>query len=199
MSEAVYIPDYVDQAKALLVSQFRGKPKIEGALEAFVKPSQALEDTLFAMLNGFDLETAVGAQLDIIGKIVGEPRLARLDPAYRLGIKAKIGRNTSDATPERIIAVFALLTGATEVQYLEYYPATVAAMANVDISGLDTAAIVKYMQKVVGGGIRFDYIGSYDDEDAFAFFDSPTGLGFGDADNPSVGGNFASVNAVNPV
>jgi len=47
MSEAVKITDHVDQGLSRLISQYKGKPKLEGTLAAFLKPFQDLEDTFF--------------------------------------------------------------------------------------------------------------------------------------------------------
>jgi hypothetical protein len=68
---------YVD----LLALQFWAKPKAKAQIGIYVK--QALGDMLVKdVLNGFDIDTAVGAQLDIIGKYVGVPRLIG-DPIER--------------------------------------------------------------------------------------------------------------------
>ena len=53
---------------------------------------------------------AVGAQLDVLGRIVGEARLGDPDANYRLRIKAGILLNVSSGTPEELLAIFRLLT-----------------------------------------------------------------------------------------
>jgi hypothetical protein len=56
-----------------LILQYSDKPKAQGLIALFVK--QALADDLAtALIDAFDLATAVGPQLDIIGKYVGLPR-----------------------------------------------------------------------------------------------------------------------------
>lgn len=57
----------------LLIYQYRGQPKAYQTIEMVV--NQSLCDGLFFILSSaFNLDTAVGAQLTIIGKIVGVPR-----------------------------------------------------------------------------------------------------------------------------
>jgi hypothetical protein len=47
-------------------------------------------DTLLAIMNGFNVDTAVGDQLDKIGSIVGLPRSGSSDTRYRTLIKIQI-------------------------------------------------------------------------------------------------------------
>lgn len=57
----------------LLIYQYRGLPKAFQTIQLYV--NQAICDGLFFLIqNAFNLNTAVGAQLTIIGKIVGVPR-----------------------------------------------------------------------------------------------------------------------------
>lgn len=60
---------------------------------------------------------AFGIHLDRIGKLVGEPRLGRLDPAYASAIKVRIRVNRSDASAPTLLAIAAIL--ATEVTLSE--------------------------------------------------------------------------------
>jgi hypothetical protein len=59
--------------KDLLIRQYHEKPKARGLVEAFV--AQGVADQIIKqVIDAFDIDTAVGAQLDIIGKYVGIPR-----------------------------------------------------------------------------------------------------------------------------
>lgn len=57
----------------LLIIQYTGKPNIEGTVSALVDAAIA-ENVVFDIRDGFNIATAVGAQLDIIGKYVGIDR-----------------------------------------------------------------------------------------------------------------------------
>jgi hypothetical protein len=66
-----------DQAIAyyaqLIVLQYRQKPRAQATVEILVK--QAIADMFsLALQTAFDLDTAVGAQLDILGKYIGVDR-----------------------------------------------------------------------------------------------------------------------------
>lgn len=85
----------------LLIMQYNGKPKAKATIEACV--SLLPDDLLLEVLNGFDIETSIGKQLDILGEYVGVDRYylvdnqAQLlnDEDYRILIKLKAISNTS--------------------------------------------------------------------------------------------------------
>jgi hypothetical protein len=73
-------------------------------LEARLQPFIDLAECLNTFDAAFDLETAVGFQLDVIGQYVGLSRLLTFQPAgglspildddmYRILLKAKISKN----------------------------------------------------------------------------------------------------------
>lgn len=72
-------PEQVEQNlltyyKNLLIIQYRTKPKAQQTMALMF--NQALCDGLpFALARCFDLNTAIGAQLDVLGRIVGVPRI----------------------------------------------------------------------------------------------------------------------------
>lgn len=65
--------DVIAYYQQRLIAQYRDQPKARATVGIAVK--QAVGDLLaFQVLNGFDLDTAVGPQLDIIGQYVGVSR-----------------------------------------------------------------------------------------------------------------------------
>ena len=66
---STYISDHIVRAKNRLIEQYRGKPKIEGVLEAIVAPIQDIEDVLEQLKLERWIETAIGVQLDKIGSL----------------------------------------------------------------------------------------------------------------------------------
>lgn len=63
--------DYV----SLITNEHRHKPKFEALVKAVSDTFGANYDLLQGMPNAFNLDTAIGAQLDIVGLWVGQPRL----------------------------------------------------------------------------------------------------------------------------
>lgn len=107
-------------AKALLISQFRGKPAIEGFLSAWIAPLQELENVLWDVINLRVLSVATNAQLDTLGDLVGEPRLGRTDTDYRAAIRVRIKVNRSKGQSEDVLQVAKLLDAACT--YDEFAP-----------------------------------------------------------------------------
>lgn len=67
------ITTLVEYYRNLLIIQYHDKPKAMATIEALAQEMMA-SGIMLDVLNGFDIETAVGAQLDIIGKYVGVDR-----------------------------------------------------------------------------------------------------------------------------
>jgi hypothetical protein len=128
-------------------SQYRDKPKFMDWLAIARKQGGSIYDAAVAVRGSYDIDSAEGEQLDVIGRIVVFPRdfIGQLtmetaefdatdgaecgdtdaifspalvsddaqmaDGLYRLAIKAKIMKNTGDATVESIIEEMMFLVG----------------------------------------------------------------------------------------
>ena len=101
MTEQEYENYYSD----LLILQYKTLPKARATISALVK--QAVDGGfLLEFVNAFGLDTAVGKQLDILGKYIGLNRQVKVnigdtstnilsDEEYRLLLKLKLISNTS--------------------------------------------------------------------------------------------------------
>ena len=86
----------------LLILQYHNKPKAKATIEASV--GLLPDELIINVINGFDIETAIGAQLDILGEYIGVDRYYLVDNQaemlsdddYRLILKLKAISNTSD-------------------------------------------------------------------------------------------------------
>ena len=86
----------------LLILQYHNKPKAKATIEAVVNllPDELIQE----VINGFDIETAEGKQLDILGEYIGVDRfytdeggIKTLDDEdYRIILKLKAICNTSN-------------------------------------------------------------------------------------------------------
>lgn len=86
----------------LLIMQYHNKRKAQETIKSSTK---ALPDTLIQdIINGYDIDTAVGAQQDLLGVYLGVDRyyvedgdlVALSDDDYRIILKLKAIANTSD-------------------------------------------------------------------------------------------------------
>lgn len=92
-----FTQDYVD----LLIKQYWEKPNAVAEIEAQAATWEKIRDIYNDFFTEFDLDTAIGAQLDILGKIVGLPRNDRIefndDEEYRFFLNLKIAQNNGSA------------------------------------------------------------------------------------------------------
>lgn len=125
-----------------------------------------LNGSLIAIENYRDLNQATGTTLDLIGKALGQPRGKATDEVYRILIRARIARNASDGTTDKIIHALALAlnTDPTDIKVSElsdggvYEPATVG-LVNLPLDALLNAGMTAtqfgiLMQRVVAAGVR---------------------------------------------
>lgn len=92
--------DFTDAYVNLLIKQYWEKPNAVAEIAAQAASWEKVRDILAEFMTAFDLDTAVGAQLDIIGRIAGLPRNRiefDLDDEYRFYIRMKIAKNTGSA------------------------------------------------------------------------------------------------------
>lgn len=122
--------DYASIAIARLTGQFQNSPKLQALMAAIVGPLTTLETDADAVIAERWINTAIGAQLDGCGAIVGEARQGRDDDAYRVAIKFRVFVNISKGTPTNQIRGLKFLTDPTDCQYLEAYPATALLFTN---------------------------------------------------------------------
>ena len=63
-----------DEYLALITSEHRNKPKFVATVSASVSPFAKLQEVLRSLPKEFDIETAVGVQLDAVGVWIGRSR-----------------------------------------------------------------------------------------------------------------------------
>lgn len=66
--------DYLEQARARITWQFEDSPNLDTLIKIWLEGYQDLQETLLNIRLINDVDTASGAQLDVIGEIVGQPR-----------------------------------------------------------------------------------------------------------------------------
>lgn len=165
------IPNYVAAALSRLITQYKTAINLQNLLTAIVQPLDGIEGALTEMNTLRYLPDAVGAQLDLIGRIVGLPRPPGLsDEQYLLELYGQIKINTSQGQPEQAIQVFQLFTGATQVRLFEWYPARVqiqSAYIPPDQAAVDT--IIAAVDATLPAGVATEGFVSYDASTPFGY------------------------------
>ena len=181
--------NHVEEAQANLVSQFRDKAILEALVASYVEQVQQLENVFFELLEERSKDRSVGAQLDGIGSIVGEPRQSRTDDAYRLAIGARTILNLGNGTPEDIIRLIRALVGDKVVKIIESSPAHFDAFVSEPIFDVDAFRVSTFVQSAKPAGVRGIFLWRETNQ-AFGFHDDPTAFGFDDGNNQSNAGEF---------
>lgn len=95
-----------------LIERWKGKPNLAALLASFTDQLQLAENAIHDVNTQRLPDNAGTAQLDVIGKLVGEPRAGLSNAQYRARIKVRIRINQSFGTPEDVIQVLQLLDPA---------------------------------------------------------------------------------------
>lgn len=127
-----------------ITSEHKVRPKFMALVEARLKPFIELFELLEEIDKAFDIDTAEGNQLDIIGQYVGVSRLLDFqpnnseallpDPYYRMLLKARISLNNWDGSIEGIKKIWGDVFPEYEIQIVDNQDMTMEAR----IIGLET-------------------------------------------------------------
>lgn len=109
-----------DKYLNIVTSQHRDKPKFIAWLTDNLDKSEDIYQMLQNTIDDFDIDTAVGNQLDIIGELVGRSRNLNFQPTdgsnpvledndYRNYLKARILQNQWDGTIKDMQEIFATI------------------------------------------------------------------------------------------
>lgn len=168
----------------------------EKFINCLVGPTQTLEDVLNQVLFGRMLDNAVGAQLTMIGKIVGRPRNGISDDdLYRRVVRAQISTNKSNGTIEDLITIADLVVHDDDARYVVYNygrAALVLEVVGVVTDSSIAQLLVSMLRQGKAGGVRLQLVHHLTDAALeFAFDGGTDGAGWGSALDPTVGGPMA--------
>jgi len=167
-----------------LITQWQDKPNVVGLFTSYLDSINELEDVYFQLLEERSLDTAIGAQLDNIGLIVGEPRDGRSDNDYRDGISLRVAINASDGTEPRVVELLKLLSGAETAVYQENFPAGVI----IKLEGPETSVsqtVLDELKNILGATITAELSFVTFMDPPFVFEGDSTGEGFADVSTNS--------------
>jgi len=114
---------HIEGARSNFIDAFKGKPNIQALLDAYIQQVQEIENALFQLLENRTLETAVGVQLDNLGRLIGQARGELSDADYRILLRARILANKSNGTIDDIVEMLQIATSGSSVGLQEFEPA----------------------------------------------------------------------------
>lgn len=188
-----YIPDHVERGLARLISQYKEKPLFRAWVASYLKPIQDIEDALWEVLTERGVDNGVGVQLDVVGKIVNRSRGGLGDDDYRIALRCEIRIQRSDGTSRDVIEVtnLALPPGYSYLGPIDVGPATIRFTINQPVL-FDPQVLFRALTRTKAAGVKllFEFMRSPDPDDYFVWQadDTPTDVGFGDSNTPSMGG-----------
>jgi hypothetical protein len=169
--------NHVAEALDNLVQQFKGSGNLALFITSWVNEVQELEGMWFDLLENRWIATAVGAQLDGLGSIVGEDRQGRPDAEYRVAIIARVGINIGSGTPEQIITYVTTVTDGANVELAEFFPAALTVRAVTTLTTAEATIIGNLLKEIKAAGVRIDFIYGISPESELKKFDT-VGQGF---------------------
>lgn len=181
-----------------LLEQYKGKTNLKKVIEIYTKQVQDLEDAFYTFFLLKSIQDSEGAQLDLIGKVIGQVRkLGESDETYRINLAVKIGINTSEGELEKVISIFKIITGSEWVKLDDYENGNIGLTGNnLPIDQNSINLIFSNVERILLAGVRLLTIVDASVDDSFAFFGDNTvvnGKGFGSVSDAALGGKFAKL------
>lgn len=139
-----------------LIEFFR-KPRNSEMMRVIGAHIQDIEDVIQQLYLAFDVDTAVGDQLDKMGEIVGERRDDRTDDEYRPAIRTRILVNLSNGKYEELIDIILSYSPTATIVGREVYPAGL----HFDIVvGLEESLVSlgRLLRQAKAAGVRLDAV-----------------------------------------
>lgn len=185
------IQDYLD----LTTSQYKNSPKFQAWLECLLTPYVDTQKLAVSLYTYFDIDKAVGKQLDMLGEVIGVKRLLPFQPStgnpllddetYRFLLKAQILRNVWNGTNENIYDIWNELHSDIAIAIKDNQDMTVTVLFIGQLSDLQKEMIEYGMIVPKAQGVKMFYtfslppIFSYDqDTEYFKGYDEGNWLEF---------------------
>lgn len=175
-------------AADLLIAQYQDQPLIRAWLCSYLDRLQDI-DTATASLyeNALDLDNAAGVHLDLLGRIVREPREGRSDEDYRRALRVRVLVNRSQGRIEDLIGIVDLFEGGDpEILVREYQPARVH-VAVLAPAVNEPAALHVRLRRAKAAGVSLQTITHPGAPDAARVFQLGNGAASVDTSNTTTG------------
>lgn len=162
--------DHAAEGDTRLLAYLAAKPRMQAFLSALLAPVDSLEGLAIDVLVGCSIWTAVGVQLDTLGRIVRQLRGELTDAEYRLAILGRIFVNRGDGTLPQFAELLELLEVPTVTTY-EFWPAC----AEVNAAGVVHPTVVgDLVFDLKGGGVALRFVRStYPEGEVFSTASTP--------------------------
>lgn len=148
-----------DLALARLLGQFSDSTALRQLICSLVSPLDELEDALLDVhYNRWVADTTTGEQLDVLGRIVREPRNGLDDATYLRAIQTRVLINRSSGKLEELIEISTTFEPtAIPVEFREHGPNSITVRPDTATEA-DAKALTERLQDARAGGVNLQLI-----------------------------------------
>lgn len=173
--------DVVEQGLAELLSQFAHAQNLRNVMTVILEQCQKLESSTYDLFWSRTLDGAQGAQLDVYGRVVDEPRDGLGDNDYRRFIRVRLLVLYAQGEAARLRLIVARAAGAVDVHYMNAPPASYVLRYTVaqPLTPAIQRRILRAVEAATPSGVGFLVVESIVNK-AFGFDDDDDALGFDD-------------------
>ena len=139
----------------LLITKYKNRTLFKAWLATYTQRLQEGEDLVQQLFTVLSIETSVGVWLDLLGRIVGQPRTSTDDDVYRIHVKARIRINISHGTENDIQELAFLLLAASDWRTFDVYPNEIR--VNVNDSAGNEGILAGLFKEALAAGKRLRY------------------------------------------
>jgi hypothetical protein len=171
--------NHLTRAQGHLLNQYQDAANLSSIIATFAGQTQELENALQEFFTKRSLAVATGAQLDVLGEILGMERGSYADATYRALLYLRVAQYNSEGTIEELIGIYKNIMGSSYVFFQELFPASFSMMAINPAPIASPAEVFKIITNAKAAGIGNELLAAV--YPAFAFLDDPIGTtgGFG--------------------
>lgn len=159
------IQEYLDR----VTSEHRDKPKFIAWLASILTPTDYIYNCINKIDDAFDLDKAVGNQLDVLGELIGVSRTLVFQPpdmssllddnTYRLVLKAKIGKNMWQSTKPEVQEIWKGMFSDLQLDLIDNQDMSMTAVIYGVLDELRELLIANGYIVPKPSGVRLNYIG----------------------------------------
>jgi hypothetical protein len=155
--------------QALRTAQYVNSPKFNALLYVLLKKFDDVSQCLVKFDTAFDLDSAVGAQLDALGVIAGVGRVVNFQPSnsvspvlddttYRIYVKAKIAQNQWDGTITSLYTIWKYLFPSGNIVIADQQNMTAVIFISVGFTSIIQDLIVNGFIVPRPEGVEYTYV-----------------------------------------
>lgn len=148
----------VDEAESLLLYQFKDAKRLKNLMRSLVMPLETIANDIETFSDGLHIDEASGHLLDVVGKVIGQPRACMGDEDFRIWLKLRIKLNRCNGTPEELLSILHLLLGSYHPMIVAEHKPNNIILTFFKISKISTATIFSLIKKASPPGLRLYFI-----------------------------------------